>query len=372
MTADIVDLQNYTFSYYAIPTFIVAAFSFILVVYQVIREEFSFLGLSFFILGLIIFIWLFSFSWMYCAKDDAVALWWAKVAYLGLPFLPTAVYHFSMVFLQIYRQHRAMLLLCWILSALFSLIAVGTDFLISGVHKYPWGYYPVYGAMSVPYLLCFVGILSLSLYHHVREYQKAFSGTIHKLRIKAFIIAFSIAYLGVFDYSAKFHVSVYPFGYLPIFIFLIIVFFAISHYRFVDITPAFASSKIIDTMNDILLVLDPEGSIRLANKASQLFFNQFEDDLLGKHITQVINNTYFSEQLKSLLQSEPVQNYEFSCNSEKYGESILSLSITSIKDRKKHPLAYVFIAKDITSEKKSERALLKARADLNANSVIKQ
>jgi len=366
MILDISNIGNYTLDYYAIPVFIVSMVSLGLAVYRVIREEFSFLGISFFLLGLTIFIWLFSFSWMYCAKDEYVALWWAKVAYIGLPFLPAAVYNFSMVFLQIYRQHREVLLFCWVLSGMFSLLAVGTDFLITGMYKYQWGYYPAYGAMSIPYLLYFLGILSLSLYHHVREYQKALAGTIHKLRIKSLFIAFSITYIGVFDYFAKFHVNIYPFGYLTIVLFLGIVSHASSRYRFVDITPAFASEKIIDTMNDILLVLDSEGTIRLTNKASQLFFDQFADELIGKHVTTVVGDVYFADQFKSLIKTEPVQNLEIYCNSKKYGEKTLIVSLTSIKDKKEYPLAYVFIAKDITPQKKSERALLKAKADLNA------
>lgn len=366
MIVDISDINNYTFNYLAIPVVIVSVISLTIVIYRVIRDKFSFLSLSFFLLGLNVFIWLFSFSWIYCAKNVYVALWWTKVAYLGLPFLPTTILNFSMVFLQIYRQHRVVLWFCWILSAIFSLIAIGTDFLISGVYEYPWGHYPAYGPMSIPYLLFFFSVLLFSLYLHLKEYQKALTGTIHKLRIKSFIIAFSIAYLGIFDYFAKFHINLYPFGYIPIFIFLLIVSHTISRYRFVDITPALASETIIDAIGDILLVLDPEGIIRLSNKASQLFFNQFADDLRGKHITMIIDNAYFADQFNLLLKSGSIQNYEIFCNSKKYGgERTLILSITPIKYEKEHPLSYVFIAKDITRQKKAERALLKAKADIN-------
>ena len=48
MILDISDMGNYTLTYYAIPVFIVSMVSLGLVVYRVIREEFSFLGISFF------------------------------------------------------------------------------------------------------------------------------------------------------------------------------------------------------------------------------------------------------------------------------------------------------------------------------------
>jgi len=241
---------------------------------------------------------------------------------------------------------------------MFSLLAVETDLIISGVKHYRWGYYPQYDVFSIPYLMFFFGILSLCAYEYVTEYKKTLKGTTQRTRLKLFIIAFSFAALAIVDYFAKFGIDVYPFGYIPLLGFLLLSSITISRYRIVDITPAFAAEKIIDAMNDILFVTDPEGTIRLVNKAAVTFLGKSAEDLVGKHITQVISNAFFSGQFASLVSSEPIANFEISCCSKKD----LSLSISAIKDKTRQLLAVVIIAKDVTYLKRVERDFIKERA----------
>jgi PAS domain S-box-containing protein len=180
-----------------------------------------------------------------------------------------------------------------------------------------------------------------------------------------FIVAFGIAAIAIVDYFAKFGINVYPFGYLPLLGFLLISSVAISRYKMVDITPAFSAEKIIDTMNDILFVTDPEGIIRLVNKAALSFFGKFEDDLIGKHITQVISNDYFSSQFGNLLSREPISDLEISCCSRKDLRCTLSLSISAIKDREQQSLAVVIIAQDVTDLRRMERDSIKEKTVRN-------
>ena len=350
-------MENYFLNPYAVPTFLSAAAFLFISLYRIIRDKFSFLSDLLFLIGLIVSLWLFSFSWMYCATNERLALWWAKVAYVGIPFLPTAILNFSLVFLQTARQNRNLLRFCWAVSMLFSLLAVETDLIISGVKHYWWGYYPQYDVFSIPYLMFFFGILSLCAYEYVTEYRKTIKGTAQHKRLKLFVIAFSVASLAIVDYFAKFGMAVYPFGYLPFLGFLLISSITISRYRMVDITPAFAAEKIIDTMNDILFVTDPEGTIRLVNKAAVTFLGKSPDDVIGKHITQVISNAFFSNQFATLVASEPIANFEISCCSKKD----LSLSISAIKEKTGQLLAVVIIAKDITYLKRVERDFIKER-----------
>jgi PAS domain S-box-containing protein len=356
-------MENYSFNPNAVPTFLAAAAFLFISLYRVIREKFSYLSNLLFLVGLIVSFWLFSFSWMYCANNDGVALRWAKIAYFGIPFLPTAIYNFSLVFLQVFQQNRNSVRVCWAISMFFSLLAVQTDLIISGVKRYQWGYYPQYDVFSIPYLMFFFGVLSLCLYHYVTEYRKTLKGTAHHQRLKLFIIAFSIASLAIVDYFAKFGINVYPFGYLPFLVFLLLSSLTISRYKMVDITPAFTAEKIIDTMNDILFVTDPEGIIRLVNKAALKFTGKFGDDLIGKHITQVISNDYFSNQFENLLASEPITNFEITCCSRKDSNCTLSLSIAAIKDKTNQSLAVVIVAKDITYLKRAEKGFHKREDD---------
>ena len=73
---------------------------------------------------------------------------------------------------------------------------------------------------------------------------------------------FLIAYLGSFDYVAAYGVPLYPFGYLPVLVFIAIAARTIRRYFLVHLTPAFAAGQILATVADPVIVCDSEGVIR--------------------------------------------------------------------------------------------------------------
>ena len=57
-------------------------------------------GAALFALTLATFIWFGAFTMVYLARDPAHALWWARLAYVGVPFIPPAVYWFTVEILR--------------------------------------------------------------------------------------------------------------------------------------------------------------------------------------------------------------------------------------------------------------------------------
>ncbi len=157
------------------------------------------MGLLFFLVTLPIGVWFFAFSWMYCSTDQTVAYWWAKAAYLGVPLLPSAIYHFTVVALQIDQRYKKLVLTSWVLSGLFSVLTLSSQALISGLYQYWWGYYPKYGWLSVPFLGFFFWMMLANLRHYWIEYRRASPG-IRKRRIQLFMFAFVFAYVATLDY----------------------------------------------------------------------------------------------------------------------------------------------------------------------------
>lgn len=82
MTAAL-DPANYAFSVYAVPTFATTAAILFLGLFVLIRERCSRISLAFLLVTLSIGMWLFAVSWMFCATDERLGLWWAKAAHLG-------------------------------------------------------------------------------------------------------------------------------------------------------------------------------------------------------------------------------------------------------------------------------------------------
>jgi hypothetical protein len=189
-------------------------------------------------------VWLFAFLWMYCAEEKTVALWWARAAYLGIPFVCSAVYHFTISVLRLYERRKGFVWAGWALSAVFSAAALWTDELISGVDRYWWGYYPEYGPLGAPFTAFFALMSLTSLRYYWSEYRKAKPG-VHRNRVQWFLIAFVIASLSWVDHLPKYGVELYPFGYAALVGWLLFVERAIWRYQLVDLTPAFATDQII-------------------------------------------------------------------------------------------------------------------------------
>jgi PAS domain S-box-containing protein len=363
MTPHVFDPAAYAFSPFAIPTVATTVAMLVLGAIVLIREQGSRVSRLFCLTTITICLWLFSFSWMYCATDERVALWWAKAAYLGVPFIPTAIYHFTLAVLGMERAHRRFVWFSWLLSAAYVVTIVTTDLLIHDVRRYWWGYYPQYGWLSVPYLFFFFGLMVVSLWHYWEAYRYAALGTIYRRRTRALLVAFSIVYIGSFDYVAKYGIALYPFGYIPVTVFIVLLARVLWRYRLVDITPEIAAKSIISTMANPLVVLDDHGVIRIVNHAACHLFSKSEAELVGQPVTAAHPAFLTPAQLEELTRYERVQNYELTLPFD-HETRVLSLSASLLHGQDHQPMAVICILTDITERNRAEEQLKRAHAQL--------
>lgn len=310
---------------------------------------------AFFTLTVAVAIWMTAFAVMYSTADANTAVRWARRAYLGVPFIPAAIYWFTVEILRIDRKRRAAVIAAWTAAAFFSAIAVATDLLIPNVQRYWWGFYPRYGvAVSIGFLLYFFGFLIASLVEFLRAYPHARGA--EQLRIRALIVAFLIAYAGCVDYLPKYGIAAYPFGYAAILGFAIVVARAIRKYDLVALTPSLAAQEIIGTMADVLFVCDREGRIEFANRAAATLLGVEESELAGKKIEHFLAQ---ETDLTSKLHRRSLRNdeYVFTTTS---GERVdLTLSIAPVV-HDGVPAGAVIIGRDIRDRKRAEREVLQA------------
>ena len=356
MITELLTPANYTFSPYAIPTFVTAVALLLLGLTVLVRERISLVSVLFFLMTLTVSVWLFGFSWMYSTTNESVARWWAKAAYLGVPFIPSAIYHFTVVVLRIYQRYKARVWISWTISALFTAAILPTDALHNAMYRYPWGYYPKYGWLGLPFMTFFFCTMLIALHHYWMEYRKAKPGT-HKSRIKWLSIAFAGAYIASLDFLPKYGVGLYPLGYLGVFAWLVFVERAIWRYQLVDITPAFAAEPIIGTMADALLVLDHDGILQVTNQAACHLLGRSETELVGKSISTISRDLFPKEKLDTLVRTGALQHYETNYSPRQGWTMVLDISASAIRDRFEQTVGIVCIARDITERKRSEEAV---------------
>jgi PAS domain-containing protein len=302
MLSAVFEPNGYFPSLYALPVFVTAALVLAFGVAVLFREHWSLESRLFFLNVLSVAIWLFSFSAMYCAKSDSAAFFWSKAAYLGVPFIPSCFYHFCVVVLKLGQEKMRLVRVSWLLSVFFAVTIIGTNALISSLYHYSWGYYPRYGWLSPIYLTFFFGMMIVTLRQYWLKMRQTDAATVFGRRARAFLAAFGIVYLGSVDYLPKFGIPIYPFGYIPVFVFLVLAGTAIWKYRLIDITPAFASERILETMHDALIVCDVKGTIRIANQAASRMFDYGPDELIGRSVESLAGiHAASREEVRTLL-----------------------------------------------------------------------
>ncbi len=348
------DFSQYAPNTFALQTLTVAIGIFLLGALVLFRERWSTEGILFWICTVTIGIWLFSFTWMYSSKSVTMALFWAKSAYLGVPFIPSAIYHFSTVVLRISQRYRRRIILNWLISAFFAFTIITSDLLVSGLYHYSWGYFPKYGWLSAPYLAFFFGVMVLTLRHYWMESRAAKKGTLAYSRAKELLIAFGIAYLASVDFLPKYGVPVYPLGYIFVFCFLLLASNVIWQYRLVDLTPAFAADLIIETMNEPLIVCDLEEKVRIVNPAFARLFGYDRHEVQGRPVREFGNDGVW---YPVMVRDGSVKNHECVFRTRRGASVYVSLSATTLRSSNGKPQGCVIVVRDITERKRLEQEL---------------
>ncbi|MEA2338408.1 MAG: hypothetical protein QOE82_2415, partial [Thermoanaerobaculia bacterium] len=351
----ILDSNRYGVSLLAVPTLVTAALMLIFGA-SVLLRRMSRVASAFFALTAAASVWLIAFTFMYCAKDAATALFWSRAAYLGVPFLAPAIYHFTAEMLRIAKERRGAIVAAWAMAAVFSFLGV-TGVLVVRVQQYWWGFYPRYSLLiAPPFLLFFFGYLIASMVEFVRAYPK--SRGIEKKRIQLLLVAFAVAYLGCVDYLPKFGIAVYPFGYLPLFGFVVIAAVAFRKYDLVAITPSLAAREIIGTMADVLFVCDRDGRIEFANAAAERVLGYRAESLVGRQFDELLV-TRADDPFSDSLRRRSFRNMERAFAASDGHHVDLMMSLAPVLQHGE-PAGVVILGRDMREQKDAEREVRKA------------
>lgn len=363
MALHVLDPANYTVNLFSAPPAIIAAAVLLLGILVLFRERASLLSISFLTITLVVGIWLFSLSWVYAAQEPAVALWWSRAAYLGVPFIGTAAYQFAVAVLRMYPTHKWGVWLAWVASGMFAVLGLTTPMLISRVERYPWGYYGQYSWLGMPFLAFTFGMLMLSMARFWKAYVSEQS-PIRKMRVRWMMFAYAIGYAASVDFLAACGVPVYPFGYVGIAGFVIVSALAVWRYHLVDITPLFAAGTVLDTMNDALLVIDTEGLVQLANPVARRFFDIAREAPLGRALGSVAQNQTLLTQFAPLFSLDRTAVCETEYLTSEGATCYLDLTSSLLLDPRGSIAGTSFLIRDITKRKVAEAQLQHLNADL--------
>ncbi|MDD8031896.1 MAG: PAS domain S-box protein [Acidobacteriota bacterium] len=352
-------ISGYEFTPFAAAVFLTSWIILAIGILVLIREKASRESLLFFLITLAILIWLCPNSLMYASPGEKIALRWSRLSLLGVPFISTALFQFTIFTLRTSASNQRKAWIGWILSFIFSICALTSDSFISEVKLHAWGYYPHYGWISYPFLIFFFYML-LSTYLQYYKKSRENTPSIVKVRTRLFFRAFLIAGLGVIDFLPALGVNIPPLGFMPILSFALLGAPVIWRYHLVDITPAFASREVINNMSDALLVFDREGLVQLINPAFCQLVGRKEKEIKGLSARSILPDLFSSGVVQSALLHGSRINHSFTLCLTNDQKLFFEASLSPIQKASGEVLAWVTLIRDITELKKAQERIAKS------------
>lgn len=233
------DSSAYTFSWYAVPTLLVAGILLAIGGFVLKQNLKSQINQSFFLLCIALFIWLTGYSAIYSLDREDIALpIYRFYTFLGVSFIGFSVYLFSVLWLQLWKQQKYFVIFSLLLTASFYVAAWTTNLVVPSIDQYFWGLYSHYGPLGVVFFATFVIFFFIAFFNFMYRLRNPIP-SVQKSQIKAVLFSFCVALTGAIDFVPKMaHIPIYPFGYISALLWILIMAYAIVKYKVMDIQTA--------------------------------------------------------------------------------------------------------------------------------------
>ncbi len=167
------------------------------------------ISLTFFLLCATTFSWQAMWAVLFQVKDPGTALLLARIGYLPILVLPTTLYHF-IAELTGRRSERPFVHASYALAGALGVMIITTDWFVSGLYPYFFGFYPKAGWLHPVHLLQTVVVVGRGLYLLYRRQQVAQST--EKARLRYCLVSILIYFAAAIDYLCNYGIEFYPPG----------------------------------------------------------------------------------------------------------------------------------------------------------------
>ncbi|RZT05919.1 His Kinase A (phospho-acceptor) domain-containing protein [Duganella sp. CF402] len=169
------------------------------------------ISLTFFLLCSTTFCWQFTWAILFQMDDEHAALSLAKLGYLLILFLPTTLYHF-IAELTAQRGEGRWVALSYTAAGVLGLLLLTSDWLVAGLYRYFFGFYPRAGLLHPLHLLQTALVVGRGLWLLYRRQRMAVST--ERTRLRYCLVSLLIYFFASVDYLCNYGVQFYPPGVL--------------------------------------------------------------------------------------------------------------------------------------------------------------
>ncbi len=324
------------------------------------------LNRTFFIYSLLAVYTCFTDFQMRVAESFAAALFWFRVGSLW-HVLISALMHFVFVFTRKPKGRAYLVYLpMYLVGLIFAYLDYSGNLVLDGPKPSPWGW--SYGAvrhtlLGDVYILWCAGLIALGILLCLRAFLKA-GDRREKQQAKFVLIGTGVPMVaGVFEIIfSRVGVEIPNLIQLSLVIGSGFWAFAIWKYELFVLSPATTVKEIIQTMSDILLLINPRLEIKVVNQAVVDLLGYGRDELIDQPVQLLFNEGDFRQVasgpvVSELAQRGIVSDAEITLRSKSGRKISVSLAASLIRDKNMRFQGIAFIGRDITRRKRQEQEL---------------
>ncbi|WP_321506897.1 histidine kinase N-terminal 7TM domain-containing protein [uncultured Methanoregula sp.] len=296
---------------------------------------------------------------------------WLKVSSLW-PFGIALIFHFVLTFTghPFSKPEKSWMLICflYIPATLFSLLGIFTSgiYTIEPGIETPFCYLPTPGSllnlvvslyivllMASAILVCFMAWRNAPPGKHRRQNRL--------VTVAVSTVVFFGALSGIFLPPLGFHIPNLVF--IGIVLLSEIIVYAIIRYGLFTLSPETAVPDLIRMMPDGLILADTDGRVLTENISAVRILGVSGKDLQGRPLGKYLPAASYDSLCQSLLDTGTVLDFEVLLDPELH--KIISISGSLVRDPEGEPAGFIFILRDITDRKATEKALATANEKIS-------
>ncbi|MDD5174358.1 MAG: diguanylate cyclase [Candidatus Omnitrophica bacterium] len=236
MLQEIINLNNYHWTSYAIPQLVCSIYFAVMGIFILFNNPRSKINISFFFSCASFFVWQFGVLMIFLSRTEPVAAFWSRFIGVGVVYICTTLYIFGINFLRIRNTWFTYFSIA--VSTIFAFLCTNTYLILDVPKLHFYGYNFTRGKLHPIFLLFFFSVVARFWYLMFREYKKASEGvnSIRFAQIKYTLLAYSLLICASIDYLPMYiPYHLYPFGDIFVFSFTNIIAYTIIRHRLMDV-----------------------------------------------------------------------------------------------------------------------------------------
>jgi len=240
-------------SIFVLPPFLTGLSTLALGLFVLFKSKSSDLARRFSLLCFSIMVWQFGNVLAWSSKTSDIALFWMRLVYIGVAFIPALAYHLSVSTNDLQKQKR-WIPFAYLLSFLLLFLVFRKDFII-GVRETLWGRHQIAGKSHSLFLFFWTLPLILSVFNFYYGYRSTTS-PFERQRRRLVSVGFFIACLAGIDYLPSYGVEIpYPLGFIFILFFIAFTTYASVYYRALNVEVILKKISIITFLSIVAAVI---------------------------------------------------------------------------------------------------------------------